>query len=91
MKLQLNKFGIFIAVITILSLVFCFYNLYKDIRERQRIETQRREKQRIKDLQLETELSEIEIRAIEQQLEILEFFKKILNNKIKEENNLLIC
>lgn len=91
MKLQLNKFGIFIAVITILSLVVCFYNLYKDIRERQRIETQRREMQRIKDLQLETELSEIEIRAIEQQLEILELCKKILNNKIKEENDLLIC
>ena len=47
--------------------------------------------QRIKDLQLETELSEIEIRAIEQQLEILELCKKILNNKIKEENDLLIC
>jgi len=91
MKLQLNKFGIFIAVITILSLVVCFYNLYKDIRERQRMETQRREMQRIKDLQLETELSEIEIRAIEQQLEILELCKKILNNKIKEENDLLIC
>ena len=53
--------------------------------EEQRIEEQRIEEQRINDLVLDTELTNIEILALEQQMEIFKLCKKILKNKIIEE------
>ena len=76
MKIIIDKYGFIIfAIVIFLSFGFCFYKLCKETRE-----TQRRD-----NLQLELELTEIEIRALEQQLEITELFKKILEEKMNEE------
>ena len=76
MKIIIDKYGFIIfAIITFLSFGVCLYKLCKETRE-----TQRRD-----NLQLELELTEIEIRALEQQLEITELFKKILEEKMNEE------
>ena len=91
----INYGFIIFTILTFLSLGICLYILYKETmgepgreahrREAHRREAHRREAQRINDLVLDTELTNIEILALEQQMEILKLCKKILKNKIIEE------
>jgi len=86
----INYGFIIFTILTFLSLGICLYILYKETmgepgREAHRREAHRREEQRINDLVLDTELTNIEILALEQQMEILKLCKKILKNKIIEE------